>query len=625
MTFLILKHERARWAVSPRWGMPRPRAATMSPLWSPYGLRAALLVLACLGLHGLAKAQTASLQLPQSATLVNTNFALAINWQSYAGVPIPGSASDGSDGRYQFTNGPSIYPATTNQFHGFVGFSGIPVQQSTNLVANEPFVADASALGWPRAIDPSSHQVALVLRSAQVGAPYLGQSFSFFFGSVIPVPITDEHGAPLPPGTSQIYWFPAPYTNNVATPPYYWSPNAQAVFATQPGVINVTWKKFAPASAVPPDYGTNPSGYSVESGLYYTLYTANYLVSGSPVKTPEKMYWTEGSFLNTGHAVTVPSDRVSAVNVVWNTAFPERVSTPYLDPNYVPPVGGSNSYQETRTLWLDNQGQIHSYNVEGRVFVELLGALNPDGTRFFLGFELVDVYQEPTPSDVTINLGEPLMAYQDGSDDSALFPAPIQNEQNFYYEIGLRGSTRPTYYADRATVNLNNFEMYWLVTGVAGLQWPLLFDRYHLVWPADPSMYSYYLRPPAASAAEAALTAVQLPPAEAPNINYQDPLDTPRATLTPTFEFYTWLTPAYPAHRTLLRFNAGNNVAFERVFSWLDQGLETNSLFAGSVVTNLAGNGPPGIHLPRPLPGSLRHQQHRECRRSHLGPVGRTG
>src|SRR5262249_54794520 len=32
---------------------------------------------------------------------------------------------------------------------------------------------------------------------------------------------------------------------------------------------------------------------------------------------------------------------------------------------------------------------------------------------------------------------------------------------------------------------------------------------------------------------------------------------------------------------------SGNNVAYERVFSWLDVGLKTNSLFAGSVAANL--------------------------------------
>ena len=610
MTFLLLNRIRtgeafgvrrrseAETALSPaselpsRHPLPEPKRcraplATALQSW----LRAALLLPGCLGLHGLALAQTPPLQLPQTATLVGTNFALGVNWQSYRGVPLSSTKGNppGSDGRYEFTNGPSTFPPTTNQFQGFFGLSAIPVQSGTNLAPNEPFAADVAGLGWPRARDSSGH-VALILRSAQVGAPFLGQSISFLFGSVIPVPSTDENGKTLPQGTSLNYWFAMPYTtNNFTNAPYYWSPNAQTVFATQPGVINITWKKVAPTNSAPADYAANPSKYLVEDGLYYTLYTPSYLVSGSPVKPPQTIYWTVGEFANMGHPVSVPSDAVNSVHVAFNNVFPETVATAYSDPNYVPITNPTNTLQEFRTLWMDDTGLIQAYNVQGRVFVELLGEVTPNGANRFLGFEIVDVFQAPTPVDVTNDLGEPLTAYQDSTNNSGLYPAPIENETSFFYQQEPLGSTAPTLYADRATVNLNDFQVYWLITGVAGLQWPFLFDRYHLVWPADPAMYSFYLRPPAASAAEAQLTGVQLPLSEAPNIDYQDPLDQPRAALTPTDLFYTWLTPAYPAQRALLRFNSGNNVSFERVFSLLDTGLEANLLFAGSVATNLAG------------------------------------
>ena len=83
--------------------------------------------------------------------------------------------------------------------------------------------------------------------------------------------------------------------------------------------------------------------------------------------------------------------------------------------------------QETRTLWFDStRGQILAYNVEGRVFVEMLGELNADGvTRRFLGFEIVDVFKQATPQDVTVNLGERVPAYANGQDDSALYPSPV--------------------------------------------------------------------------------------------------------------------------------------------------------------------------------------------------------
>src|SRR5205807_447182 len=121
----------------------------------------------------------------------------------------------------------------------------------------------------------------------------------------------------------------------------------------------------------------------------------------------------------------------------------------------------------------------------------------------------------------------------------------------------------------------NDFQSYWLVGGVAGLQWPLLFDRYHEYWPGDPSHYVNYARPYVANATLAAQTAVQLPASEAPSIAYQDSFP---GNASPAFLnsglFYTFLTPDQPAHRTLLQFFSGNNVAYERVFSWLDYGLK---------------------------------------------------
>jgi hypothetical protein len=583
-----------------------PQACSLAPRGAGGGalaarwlgwLRAGFLLLAWLSLPGLAPAQTVGLLLPQTATLVGTNFALGINWQSYRGVPLSSTKGSppGSDGRYEFTNGLSTFPPTPGQFQGLLGFSAIPAQSGTTLTPDQPFAADAVGLGWPHETD-SSGNVALVLRSAQVGAPYLGQSVSYLFGAQILPPTTDENGLPLSAESSLNYWFAMPYTtDNFTNAQYYWSPNAQAVFASQSGVINITWEKQTPTNGVPPDYADHPSKYLFEAGLYYTLYTPSYLISTTPVKTPQKMYWTYGTFENTGHPVSIPAGAVSSIHVAFNNVFPETVATAYVDPNYVPPVNPTNSYQEVRTLWLDETGLIQAYNTEGRVFVELLGQATPeDGASVSLGFEIVDVFQSPTPVDITNYLGEVLTAYQGGTDGSGLYPAPIVNatETSFYYEQDVPGSTTPTLYADRATVNLNDFEAYWLITGVAGLQWPYLFDRYHLVWPSDPAMYSFYLRPPVGSEVEAELTGVQLPPAEAPTIDYQDPLDQPRATLTPSDWFYTWLTPDYPAERALLRFNSGNNVSFERVFSLLDAALETNYFFAGSVATNLTGWNP---------------------------------
>ena len=102
--------------------------------------------------------------------------------------------------------------------------------------------------------------------------------------------------------------------------------------------MDVTWKKAVPDAAKPADYDALPSRYSVEAGNYYTLYASRYLVSGSAVKTPRKIFWTEDAFRSTGKPVAVPPGRVGVVNVVNNDDFPKRVETAYRPLGQTPVV-----------------------------------------------------------------------------------------------------------------------------------------------------------------------------------------------------------------------------------------------------------------------------------------------
>jgi len=557
----------------------------------------------------------ASLSLPLAIEQDYTTY----NLNSAGGVPISNTNNvpPGSNGKMPtgMNESGSVNLPTAGQFQSLLTVGATPgltrqvwtnLSHSSDLQNGSVAFSGSLAVQMGLPVAQSNSTVVMVLRRAEAGAPFLNRAVSFVFGATIPMPSTAENGLSLTNVVPEDYWLAEPFTTNGHVgDQFYWSSNALQVFATQPGPIYITWEKAAAYSASTLPAYVNQLGAALGTGSFstngasiYLLYTVAYVISGSAVKTPQRIYWTYGSFANSGHPVDVPSGRVGAVNVIYNTTVPMSVANAYVDPYQVQPVSSGSEYQETRTIWFDNtsgsDGQIDAYNVEGRVFIELLGAPTGTGlTRQYLGFEIVDIFKEPSPVDVTNYLGERLTAYQEGSDDSALYPSPLSSgSTSFYYEQNPQGSTRPTYYADAATVNLNDFEMYWLDTGVAGLQWPYLFDRYHLVWPSDPSQYTYYLRPQVATAAEAALTSVQLPAAETPTIDYQDPDPTygPRATLTPEFTFYTFLDPSFPVHRSLLRFNSGPNVAFERVFSWLDTAMDTNAFLAGPVITNTDGS-----------------------------------
>jgi hypothetical protein len=142
-------------------------------------------------------------------------------------------------------------------------------------------------------------------------------------------------------------------------------------------------------------------------------------------------------------------------------------------------------------------------------------------------------------------------------------------------------------------------------TSIAGLQWPKFFGRYQLIWPTDVTKYSHYVRPLVATEEEAKATSIPLPTANAPFLEYQDPLDFPRGKITDTFRYYTWLDLDHPAHRALLRFNSAEEVAFERVFSWLDVNLKANEQAPTPLPAPLSRNSTPGTHQRHaPIPRS---------------------
>ena len=528
------------------------------------------------------------------------------NLQSQRGVPISNTngVPVGSDGRMPIginESGTANLP-TPRQFQSFLAFgaiaartNGVAVSNASTLNGNTPFSqVVVEDMQLPRAY--SNTTVAMVLRRAQVGAPYLSRRVNFSFGSLVEVPATDENSVSL--GViKETYWQREPFSLTGHTNSgYYYSPHARKVFAIQAGPLQVTWRKMVPyqAATVPTSYVNRFGTQSFETNgsSIYLLYTENYVVSGSAAKPPKKMYWTEKNFRNSGRPVLVPANRVGGIHVVYNNNFPRTVTQEYQGPGYTSPAEGSTNapMQELRTLWYDQGlGSIQAYNLEGRVFVEILGDASPDGLRReHLGYEIVDVFKQPIAANMTIELGERIVPPPAYAAD-ALYPAPVNNVngESYAYSQTVPGSDIARLYATRETQNVNDYTVHWLEAGVAGLRWPAEFVRYCLAWPTDVTRYSHYVRTHVASETEAAKTAVVLSSQNVPVIEYQDPLDRPRAKLTDDFKFYTYLVPQYPAHRTLLRFASGEHVAFERVFSWLDTAVKTQSLLTNSVATAL--------------------------------------
>jgi hypothetical protein len=536
------------------------------------------------------------------------------NLQSTRGVPISRvvGTPPGSDGRVSFSNestGIYVNP-TTGQFRslsllgGTVGLrrsawqtlrnSAILNAGTTNVTA-----AVAEQMGVPVGKDGSG-AVVVVSRRVQVGTPMFARRSTLSFGALIEAPLVAENGIKLPDGELASYWLPEPYTvTSHQGSGYYWSRHSRKAYAIQAGPISVTWVKAQPyALGSVPSYANaaGTTSFMTNGANVFLLYTQRYVVSAVPVKPTRRMYWTQKAFQPTGKPILVPKARVGAINVVYNDQFPRTVASEFKTIGASEPTDGSTNapLQELRTLWYEQQlGTIYAYNAEGRVFVEMLGDSRGDGTHVPLGFEIVDVSQQPVPRDVQVELGDRVVP-PDAESPEDMDPEPLAQPGGlpfaFMYNTG--SGKRTAYYATRETQNLNDYLVYWMESGVAGIRWPRHFARYQLSWPTDIQRFSLYVRPDVASEREAQATAVTLDLQNAPVIEYQDVLDRPRALFTSDFKFYSYLDATQPAHRTLIRYSAGELVGFERVFSWHVPNLRTTNFVGNAVVTNLtAWNG----------------------------------
>lgn len=450
---------------------------------------------------------------------------------------------------------------------------------------------------FPNDADPndSSDVARVVLRRAAIGAPYIARASSFLIGAVITRPEEDEAGGALPEGVSaEDYWFAEPDDSGNADNKFYWSPHAASVFAVEAGSVSVVWVKREAYDGIPDDADDTAKWLRSppEGDTYFRKYEKSYIVSGSAIKDPQKIYWNTAPYA--GPIVELPGSRVGAVQFVYSDGVPEEVEyeTDSDNDGVIEDTDGDgieddevdsrlskNSDSFTRTIWLETLGQIsqiRAQNVEGRIFMEVLGDIvtndEESDVREHLGFEIIDILKYPAADDSTVELGTNIVSLTGSSD---LYPVPVDpaTSSAFFYQQSIDGVEIPSLYATQETENANDLLIHWMVAGVEGIRWPSEFVRYQLLWPDDVSKYSHYVRPAVATDDEAMASAVRLNAQDVPFIEYQDIIDEPRARLTEDSRFYTRLDSTVPAHRTLLRFNSGDDVAFERVFSWLDTSL----------------------------------------------------
>ncbi len=470
------------------------------------------------------------------------------------------------------TGTPSGDPTITPQFANVVETSAAtgPISNSPTLTARYP-----------------SSSVA-VLQRASLGTTFASGVPRYFLGDRIAPPLSyiDSTGAAIatdasfwraePVRAGEIVTNPShqglttstgvaiPNTGGVIVPAltsgvyesFYYSPHAKGVFACQPGQVDVWWRSRLPDASN--NYILVQDTFSVSSA------------TSSPVRT---LYWTEKSF--TGPRVSIPNGRIVTVNPVYSNIFPASVTTEYVPVgNSAPADPNAQPVTELRTVWFDKtngNGELHAYNVSGRIMVEYLGALQEDGSQEFLGADIVEVAQAAPATTLTMLLGEEIRPYPE---NRALIAQPLTNTSSnaiSYYGSLARPDGSFAYYAEHENNVEDQVVFYWLEqldaaippnSGLApGLQldWPKTLHKYLLAWPSDVTDFSSYVVGHDGSSLDNGL-GLKFDGGKIPSVIYQDDPDQKEAVIDSTSQrlLVDFTHSTDQLSRTLLKFTGDN-------------------------------------------------------------------
>ena len=367
---------------------------------------------------------------------------------------------------------------------------------------------------------------------------------------------------------------------------FYWSAHANTLYANQKGPVTITWKRKDPVSSTATNT-LNPVGSNyLQAGNNnnFALLTRHYVVSGEPVnvdingnaKSVRQIYWTEKNY--DGPPVSVPNSQVKRVMIAYSRDFPQFVKQEVSGGQS---INTGDSTEEKRTLWYD-YGYLHAYNKMGRVLVEYLGELkegSSSGERVHLGIDIVEVIDEADSVYFTTEVGEQIKS-PTGLSDNILTPI-------VKFKISIDGSQKKTenididdeskIFAIAETKNVNEVSIFWMEKGVLGLDWPKIFVRYNIIWPDDPSKYSFFitkdasLKPVQDRINFAFTTAIQLPHENGGTLVSQ--LNNGSNTgsgITTDNKFYVVIDGSVKENFSLIRNVNKDSVWFERVYSTTD-------------------------------------------------------
>ena len=429
--------------------------------------------------------------------------------------------------------------------------------------AAQPLLSKGSVTVTESSTGSSSVIVSSVPATLTAGATLLGQRVNLISGTTVT----------LAGNANQTISTSTPVDFNRYSP-YYFSPHANKVFASQPGRVTITWVSNVPDTSSPGE--VTPT---------YKFRQETFAVSSASQQPARVIYWTEKSF--NGPVVAIPTGRIVRVNPVFNSFVP-GMTTEYVpvgsNPNSDP---GVTPAAEPRTLWFDDQvgsASLHAYNIEGRVFIEYLGSENQgsSGVHQFLGADIVDIRRVAEVETIETKLGEKLRPRQEAAQngDDQLIPSVVFNVNQ---GVALYGSyIRPDgitdYYAERENLDPDKIKIYWLETKDAGIHfltppsapglsinWPKYKRTYTQVWPTSIGDYEPVN---VTDAGNSVATGPQFAATSLPQIVFQDDPSAQEAEIDATTQrlLVNLTASADKTNRSLLKFDSSVGPWYVRLF-----------------------------------------------------------
>jgi hypothetical protein len=336
---------------------------------------------------------------------------------------------------------------------------------------------------------------------------------------------------------------------------YYYSPHAEKSFASQPGLVTVSWVSDEP-----------------DGSGYYEIMTESFIVSASSAKPIRKIFWNTNNA--DGPTVNITNPEIMDIVVAYNPQVPKAVVEEVVTPgshSSAQPYYGTLKCNSVSTI-----KYLTAYNVQGRVLVEYLGAYRAgeDEIRQHIGFDIVEIVRSADVEYLTTFLGKEIRP-RDGSHNLTAVPISTSSaycssvthpdgSSTYYAERTTSAATDPDNGTPASTTAYNNVLFNWLEAGEYGIMWPKYKDAYWLRWSPNSTDYTFQTVDDDGSTAATGLT---FGSGSLPEIVFQDDPEQAEATFDMHAQALLVNPGADGLNRSLLKFNAAGTPWYVNLYT----------------------------------------------------------